>query len=842
MATTAAASQTADALIEELKRDADKGELLLWASARGLSADVEELFRNGADPLTKDKHGRSAGHYAASGGHAEVLEALAVRGVDLDAEDPLGRGPLHYAAAGGHAACVSLLLSKGCWRDAPDGVDDTPLHLAARSGSVAAVKALVEAGAAISVRNKRSLTPFAEAVLAGRIPVAEWLGARGEGGLEGALAATYREMPLLHLAAGLGQAAAVEWLVRRQPAAGGDAPSGPPATASTATDTQLTPLHAAALSGDEATVVALLELGADPLSQTSDGKLPLELVPKVAPRRQPPPPPPPGSLPPPPDPAADAKAAPEPGLVRSARRAFKALARAAAEQGGVEVQQGVVARRVWGDALAEADKAEAAAAAAEEAAEEAEHPAAAFLKAFSAMGHPQQVARVEALARQDERALAELPYLRGGGGAAQEALAALAALRQAMSVTELFAAVSGLRADDEFQTDIRDERVRTALEEVKRTNNLERYEDQPAVMSVAAKFKRLHGVTRKTGLKVVIDDLRADLSGNDPASTAARAEELRVTQAACAANAAKAVLAAASAAVPEHLRSRAASRAASRAPSRAGGSAPPSTLGAGRKKGAAAGEGPAKKAGAAAAGGGGSGAAGGAKAAPERIPEEGEEAQSTGAAAAGGTAAVPAVVEVGDGPQQSAALSPEALEEELRRRAEEERAFQERLSNKMRVDKLRAAATSAWVTAHSQEEDDIGYVDKFAARFEVEASKAEGTYRKTLADYVGEETAQSLRQTGVALLFALLGFGLMWLLGLMPHQQTASLLARQAVVEAARRAQEAAAALAGLEGLEGPAEADGGARAAAAAAAMMGADAEYREGTGAGAGTCPGPV
>lgn len=31
----------------------------------------------------------------------------------------------------------------------------------------------------------------------------------------------------------------------------------------------------------------------------------------------------------------------------------------------------------------------------------------------------------------------------------------------------------------------------------------------------------------------------------------------------------------------------------------------------------------------------------------------------------------------------------------------------------MRVDKLRAAATSAWVTAHSKEDDDIGYVDKW---------------------------------------------------------------------------------------------------------------------------------
>lgn len=177
--------------------------------------------------------------------------------------------------------------------------------------------------------------------------------------------------------------------------------------------------------------------------------------------------------------------------------------------------------------------------------------------------------------------------------------------------------------------------------------------------------------------QVVIDDLRAELPGNDPASTAARAAELRVTQAACAANATKALLAAASAAVPEHVRSRAASRAASRAPSRAGGSAPPSALGAGRKKGAAA-KGEADKksvagtpAPAAAVAAAASGAGIAQAALAPAIPEAGEDVQPTVAARGPGP-----VAEGGDGQRQSAALPPEALEAELRRRKEEERAFQ----------------------------------------------------------------------------------------------------------------------------------------------------------------------
>ncbi|GIL48550.1 hypothetical protein Vafri_5033 [Volvox africanus] len=74
-------------------------------------------------------------------------------------------------------------------------------------------------------------------------------------------------------------------------------------------------------------------------------------------------------------------------------------------------------------------------------------------------------------------------------------------------------------------------------------------------MSVAAKFKRLHAVTRKAGgLQVVIDDLRAELPGNDPSSTAAKMEEMQGAQREAAEAAVKAILASVSAAVPEHVR------------------------------------------------------------------------------------------------------------------------------------------------------------------------------------------------------------------------------------------------------------------------------------------------
>ncbi|KXZ48871.1 hypothetical protein GPECTOR_25g456 [Gonium pectorale] len=628
----------------------------------------------------------------------------------------------------GHAACVSVLLAKGCWRDAPDAADDCPLHLAARHGGLEAVKALVEAGAKLHVPNKRSLTPFAEAVLAGRIDAAEYLAGRAEGGLAAALAVTYRSMPLLHLAAGLGRATAVEWLLGLKGGCELDA---------VATDAGLTCLHAAALSGDEETVQVLLEKGADPLSHTQQGKMPLELVPKVAPPKAPPPPPPPGSLPLPEGPDADAgdekRAREQRALVRSARRAFKALARAAVQKGGASMGKGAAARRRRetgagggsdGDLGADGDQEDAVEEAEEE---EEESPAAMFLRQFLEMSTQQQMAKVESYARMSDRQVAELPYLDS------EAQTAISGLRHAMSMVELFGAIAALRADEDFQADIRDPNVIAALEDVKKTNTLERYENQAAVMNVTAKFKRLHAITSKAGgLKVVVDDLRADLPDNDLACTAAKREEFTLMQRAAAMSAAKAVLKSATAAVPEPQRSRLLARAAER-----------------------------------------------------------EAAQAEGATA--GKDAVQPTPAAGGGEAKSG-NEPLPHEDDL--------TFKARMAGQARLDKLRAAATATWDVSDGKKDEDIGFVDRHAKQFEKDAARAEGR-RRRLADYVGEELAHSLTQTFNALVITLFAFAVMWAVGLMPHQQAASLLARQAELQAAAARAAASAGGAQLEGLDG---------------------------------------
>lgn len=138
--------------------------VLTWLAASAANADPR------LDLLTAARHGDVAGIRAALAAGAPVdatdpdfaqtaliraamfrqraaAEALLAAKADPDRTSNLGRTALHWAAASGAADIVTLLVRAGADADARDAYDETPLGYAADAGQPGAVRALVAAGA-----------------------------------------------------------------------------------------------------------------------------------------------------------------------------------------------------------------------------------------------------------------------------------------------------------------------------------------------------------------------------------------------------------------------------------------------------------------------------------------------------------------------------------------------------------------------------------------------------------------------------------------------------------------------------------------------------------------------
>jgi uncharacterized protein len=107
-------------------------------------------------------------------GQTDMVRKLIAR--DADVNKP-GWTPLHYAATGGHVEVLQILLDEHAFIDPESPNKSTPLMMAAKYGSVAAVKLLLESGADPRVRNELGLSAIDFAQQANRRDAAEAIAA-----------------------------------------------------------------------------------------------------------------------------------------------------------------------------------------------------------------------------------------------------------------------------------------------------------------------------------------------------------------------------------------------------------------------------------------------------------------------------------------------------------------------------------------------------------------------------------------------------------------------------------------------------------------------------------------
>jgi len=106
---------------------------------------------------------------AALKGYLEVCQKLVARDADVN---KTGWTPLHYAATGGHVEIVRLLLENHAYLDAESPNGSTPLMMAAMYGNAATVKLLLESGADPDVVNHDHASAFHFAIKANKTDAA----------------------------------------------------------------------------------------------------------------------------------------------------------------------------------------------------------------------------------------------------------------------------------------------------------------------------------------------------------------------------------------------------------------------------------------------------------------------------------------------------------------------------------------------------------------------------------------------------------------------------------------------------------------------------------------------
>lgn len=127
----------------------------------------------------KDDNERLLIHWAALGGHHELVKFLADLGCPIDSTDDIGSTPLILASSAGKEHVVHTLLSLGSSVNSKNHEGHSALQYAASKGWLNIVKMLIANCADVNITDKRGATPLHRAASRGNIDVLKELLACG---------------------------------------------------------------------------------------------------------------------------------------------------------------------------------------------------------------------------------------------------------------------------------------------------------------------------------------------------------------------------------------------------------------------------------------------------------------------------------------------------------------------------------------------------------------------------------------------------------------------------------------------------------------------------------------
>jgi len=233
------------------------------------------LLANGGVAHFPDKNDTTPLLLAVVNGDLEAVQLLAANGASLVHADRQGKTPIYLAAANGYLSIVQWLLKQNqdnylmpetfrefidVNKSDKDGV--TPLYVAVGHGHLEVVKLLAERGASVVQAEKHGWTPLFVAAAKGYLLIMEWLAKTG---------ASIEQVhtngdTLMHTAAYAGQLNVMDWLAKNK------------ANVNQANYNGETPLYGAAMVGHLQVVQWLTMHGADSNLENNDWKTPLYIA------------------------------------------------------------------------------------------------------------------------------------------------------------------------------------------------------------------------------------------------------------------------------------------------------------------------------------------------------------------------------------------------------------------------------------------------------------------------------------------------------------------------------------------------------------------------------------